>query len=62
MKYTYYRQNDDTKSIRRYPDNSQTGERWDRNEKCWTKQCATRDCCLQTNDTIITEDEVKRLQ
>lgn len=60
--YTYYLQTDTTQGLRRYKGSEQNGERWNRNEQQWTKECADRRSCELTHDKIITEAEMKALQ
>lgn len=57
MKYQYYRQNDDTKGIRRYLVGQQKGQRWDRESKKWSDECADRRACELTHDTELTEPQ-----
>lgn len=56
MKYDYYLQKDPL-SLRRYPQGQDIGERWAPDEQRWTKHCAERQACVQTQDEVITEQE-----
>lgn len=51
---TYYRQSDPL-SIRRY--DKDLCERWDNGTKKWVKQCAPEQCCIRTEDKIISEEQ-----
>lgn len=53
---TYFRQGGPKGSIRRYPENEQSGERWDRMRKAWTRDCAPRRSCELTQDVKISEE------
>lgn len=59
MKYIYYRDNGgEAKTLRRYPRGEETGQRWEPNQG-WVSQCAPRDCCLQTKDTVLSEEQAQ---
>jgi hypothetical protein len=57
MTYDYYLQQGKDASLRRYTPGEQEGERWDRQHKAWTYQCAPRLSCLLTKDKKLTETE-----
>lgn len=61
MTYTYYLQDDSTKSVRRYPEGNQAGERWSREKKLWDSECCDRRSCELTRDRILTEAEAYKL-
>lgn len=59
--FDYYLQNDSTQGIRRYLIGQETGERWDKQNKTWTKECADRRSCELTHDTRLAEEQVLNL-
>lgn len=56
--YQYYRQDDKTQSIRRYLIGKNKGERWNRDSRKWTPECADRRACELTRDTELTEAQM----
>lgn len=61
MQYDYYMQQDQTKGIRRYPAGKQHGERWDKETKTWTTECADRRSCELTKDAQLTASQAEAL-
>lgn len=59
MLYNYYLQTGKYESLRRYLQGQDTGERWDKEKAQWTKECAPRDTCLQTNDRVLSDIEAE---
>ena len=57
MSYRYYIQRD-PEGIRRYTD--ETAERWDKDARKWTTQCAAEETCITTKDRLVTEAEALR--
>lgn len=66
MTYTYYLQTitqgkEQVRSLRRYPDDKEDGERWDPALEKWTQHCAPRQACVQTRDRVISNLEAEAL-
>lgn len=57
--FDYYLQNDGTQSLRRYPIASQIGERWRRDNRAWSPECAPRLACELTGDKVLNDTEVE---
>lgn len=60
MDLRYYLQTRGPKpSLRRYGNG--VAERWDRDERKWSSECAAEQACIITGDTLLTEQQAEKI-